>query len=301
MPITLYSPSLTSKPRNAVNAQYSSPERMGEHHLLPDVDLVAASDAPGARHPLTHAVHGQDGGFVEGRAQKRAGGVRQVMFAEQNLVGRNAQLRGDLRADPQLVDHPGDHRLAKDLVRLRIGLQHGHQDAVELAEGLLVEDDVVQVAGLDARALQAELDGLVGKVEVVLDAAEALFFGGGDQLAVLQQSGRGVVVVAGDSQDIHVSLGGGPLRGCWGWEDGRTTSRGASSCAWNRKTAEPPAEGQDQNRVDHREKDTRLKVADGVPDLLPAAGELRLHGSRQADPDRTARTTTASTAANVPL
>ena len=29
MPITLYSPSLTSKPRNAVNAEYSSPSECG--------------------------------------------------------------------------------------------------------------------------------------------------------------------------------------------------------------------------------------------------------------------------------
>ena len=102
----------------------------------------------------------------------------------------------DLGADPQLVEHPGDHRLAENLPGLRIGLQHGRQIAVELAERLLVEDHVVDVGALDASAFQAELDGLVREVEVVLDAREALFFGGGDQLAVPQQGRRGVVVVS---------------------------------------------------------------------------------------------------------
>ncbi len=185
---------------------------MREHHLLADVDLIAASDAPRSRHPLAHAIHGQDRRFVKRRTQERAGRVRHVMLAIQNLVGRDAQLRRDLRADPQLVDHPGDHRLAKDLVRLRIGLQHAHQNAIEFAEGLLVEDRVIQVSGLDPGALQTELDGMMGEAEVMLDAAEAFLFGGGNQLTVLQQGGRGVVVVAGDSQDIHVSLGGGPRR-----------------------------------------------------------------------------------------
>ncbi len=65
-------------------------------------------------------------------------------------------------------------------------------------------------------ALQTELDGHFGPVEVVLDAAEPFFFGGGNELAVLQQRGRRVVVVAGNSQDIHVSLGGAPPPVCSG-------------------------------------------------------------------------------------
>ena len=80
MPMTLYSPSLTSKPRKAVNALYSSPSECGNMHLLAHLDLVALADAVGARHPLAHAVHGQDRGLVEGRAQEGAGGVRQVML-----------------------------------------------------------------------------------------------------------------------------------------------------------------------------------------------------------------------------
>ena len=121
-------------------------QRVREHHLLANLDLIAAPYAPRARHPLAHAIHRQDRRLFERRAQERAGGMRHVMLAEQDLLRRNAQLGRDLRADPQLVDHPGDHRLAKNFVRLRIGLQHAHQDAIELAERLLVEDDVVQIS-----------------------------------------------------------------------------------------------------------------------------------------------------------
>ena len=100
--------------------------------------------------------------------------------------------------DPELVDHPGNHRLAEDLVGLRIGLQRRHQDAVELAERLLEEDNVVQIVARDAGLLQAELDGLLGKIEVVLLAGKALFFRRRDQLAVVQQHCGCVVVIAAD-------------------------------------------------------------------------------------------------------
>src|SRR6185312_3982325 len=74
------------------------------------------------------------------------------------------------------------------------------------------------------------------------DAAEPFFFGGGDELAVLQQSGCRVVVIAGNPQDIHVSLGGAPPPVCSATEDGRTISQAASSCASSRRTRGPPGQ-----------------------------------------------------------
>ena len=88
-----------------------------------------------------------------------------MVLAEQDAVFGDAQVCGDLGSDPQLVHHPGDHGLAKHFVGLRIGLQHGHQDAVELAEGLLEEGDIVHVAALDAAGFQTELDGVLGIVD----------------------------------------------------------------------------------------------------------------------------------------
>ncbi len=71
--------------------------------------------------------------------------MRQVMLAEQNLFFADAEFRLQRGCDPELVDHPRNHRLAKHLPRLRISLQHHHEDAVEFAEWLLKKHDVVEI------------------------------------------------------------------------------------------------------------------------------------------------------------
>src|ERR1035441_3674018 len=118
-----------------------------------------------------------------------------MVLAEKNPVSRNPQIGRDLRSYPKLVDHPGDHRFAKYLVRLRVGLQNGHQDAVEFSKGLLEKCDVVHVAALYSTTLQAEPDGLLGIIEIVLDAGETFLFRSRNQLTVVQQHGGSVVVI----------------------------------------------------------------------------------------------------------
>ena len=221
-------------------------EGMREIHLLAQFDVVAFADAPGPGHPFAHAVHREDCGLVKWRAQIRAGCVRHVVLGIKDAVARDFQVRRDLGADPQFVDHPRNHGLAEDFVGEGIGLQHRHQDAVEFAEGLLVEDGVIHVLALDPATLQAEPDGVGGIAEVMLDAAEAFLLRGSDQFAVLQQSRSSVMVIAGNPQDIHVtfcpsllSLGGGPRSGHWAWEGGQTTAPAASWCAANRRRSGP--------------------------------------------------------------
>ena len=143
------------------------------------------------------------GRLVEGRAEERAGRVRQVMLAEQDAVRRHAEARLQQVLDPQLVAEPGDHRLAEDFVRPGEHLHARQEQALELHERLLEEDDVVEVVGRDAGRLQAEVDRALRELEVVLLAAEALLFGRGDEHAVAQDRGGGVVEVAGDAQDVH--------------------------------------------------------------------------------------------------
>ena len=69
------------------------------------------------------------------------------------------------------------------------------------AERLVVEADVVDRLGRDARLLQAVIDGVDGEALVVLLAREALFLSGGDDLAILDQRGRAVVIVGRDAKD----------------------------------------------------------------------------------------------------
>src|SRR6058998_4225 len=54
-------------------------------------------------------------------------------------------------------------------------------------ERLLEEDDVVDVGGAEASLAQAEVDGVLGELVVVLLAREALLLGGRDQEPVTQQ------------------------------------------------------------------------------------------------------------------
>ena len=68
------------------------------------------------------------------------------------------------------------------------------QDPLELDQRLLVEDDVVEVGGGDAGFRQAVPDGVPRVAEVVLLPGEPLLLSGGDDVAVLDQGGRAVVV-----------------------------------------------------------------------------------------------------------
>lgn len=125
--------------------------------------------------------------------------MRKVVFAEKYFVLVHAERGLDGAANPELVDDPGDHGLAKDFPGLWIGLENGHEDAVEFPERLFEKDDVVEILAADPCRFEAELYGSLGKAKIVLDAAEALLFGGGDKLAVTKEGGRSIMVVARDS------------------------------------------------------------------------------------------------------
>src|ERR1700674_599705 len=151
---------------------------MREFHLLAQFDVVAPPRPPGAGNPLSHPIHGKDGGPLEGGTQKGARGMRQMVLAEKNSVPRNTKVRRDLPAHPQLVDHPSDHRLTKHFVRQRIGLESRHHDPVELSKWLFEECDIIELSPLNPTGLQTELDGRLRETEIVLDAGEAFFFRG---------------------------------------------------------------------------------------------------------------------------
>jgi len=73
--------------------------------------------------------------------------------------------------------------------------QSHRQDALELGHRLLVEDDRVQIAGLDAAPLEAEVDGAQRKRGVALLARQPLFLHRANRLAVEEQRGCRAVVV----------------------------------------------------------------------------------------------------------
>ena len=54
------------------------------------VDAIVTTDSPRPRHPLTHAIHGEDCGFFERRAQESACRMGEVMLTEKNSIFRNS-------------------------------------------------------------------------------------------------------------------------------------------------------------------------------------------------------------------
>src|SRR5215813_948949 len=126
------------------------------------------------------------------------------MFAEQNSIRRDTKLFEDAPFYPKLFVKPGDHCFAKHADSARIRSEHRHQNALELHQWLLMKNHVVQITCFDTGLLQTELDGELWKAVIVFLAAETLLFSGCEQVAVLNQSCGGVVIEAGDTEDIHL-------------------------------------------------------------------------------------------------
>lgn len=134
------------------------------------------------------------------------------MLAEEDLFSWEAEVRLQTAGDAKLRGRPAGHQLGKKLARLRIRLQNTGDDAAKFAEGLFVEDGVVELRAANSGGLEAKLNRLRGKIVVVLDAGEAFFLSGSDQLAVAEQCRGCVMVIAGNSQYVHelVLLGARP-------------------------------------------------------------------------------------------
>ena len=94
-----------------------------------------------------------------------------------------------------------------DLPGARKGSQRAREDALELQHAAFVEDDGVEIIGLEACVIQAPFDGCQRKARVVLAARQPLFLNGADGHAVDHERGRRVVVVGRDPEDLHLSTG----------------------------------------------------------------------------------------------
>src|SRR5262249_19336228 len=187
------------------------PDGVRKAHLPRELELGAFSVPGGGRRPLADSVHGHQRRVLEGRAEEGRGGVGEVVLGEENLVAWHSDALGDERADPQLVGEPRRHGAAEETRPAWVGPQRGEEDPLELAEGLLEEDHVVEVARFDAGRRQHVTDRVGRKFRVVLLAREALFLDGGYQAAVAQEGGSRVMKEARDPQDVHrdVNTAGG--------------------------------------------------------------------------------------------
>src|SRR6185312_8143828 len=221
------------------------PEAVRKPNAFPELNPVSPAHAPGRGVPLADAVGGDDGGLFERRGKEGRRRMRFVMLDEHQraLVGAGptvpAQVAPNLSGEVQLLPQP-----------LRHGLEEGTkppgrvrdvrlEQPIELQPRLVVEANVVDRLGRDARLFQAVGDGLDGEALVVLLAREALFLSGGDDLAIPDQRGRAVVIVGRDTEDVAHGRCGPRLesrdsatrrlRGPrpWAWPDVRAPARAA--------------------------------------------------------------------------
>ena len=113
-----------------------------------------------------------------------------VVVRKQELGAGHTQLAAHHGLDPQLVGDPALHGLAEDRQGPGEGRHGGQQHALELDEGFLVEHHEVHIVRGDASGLEYELDGQAREARIVLDAAEALLLGCGDENPIAHEGGR---------------------------------------------------------------------------------------------------------------
>src|ERR1043165_1034770 len=112
-------------------------------------------------------------------------------------------LRGE--GAPELVLHtralPARAQLAQNIREVGPVLGHEEQSIEPARARVAVDGDGGDVGELGARFTQAVGDGLRRESGPVLDATEALFLGGGDQLSVDQYGCRRITVIRVDPQN----------------------------------------------------------------------------------------------------
>jgi hypothetical protein len=183
------------------------PERVREVQLPGDLQAGAAADADARRAPLADPVRGQDGRLLERRGEEGRGGVAQVVLGEQQpavpAVGPRHPGQGVAQHAllEQLLAQPDRHGEPERAEAARRERQVGLEQALELEERLLVEDDVVDPAEVGAARLEAVAHGALGEAGVVLPAGEALLLRRRGDLAVGDEGGGAVVVERRDAED----------------------------------------------------------------------------------------------------
>src|SRR6266571_772505 len=161
--------------------------------------------------PADDVVHRQHRRLLERRGEERRGGVALMMLGEQQPV-LDVEVRPELLqfvAQQQLLKQlflePKRHRHAKRAEPARREGEIRLKQALEFQERLVVEGDVVELVDPHAARFEAIARGAMGKMRVVLLAAETLLLRGGQQPAVLDQTGGTVMVEGGDAEDAQRS------------------------------------------------------------------------------------------------
>ena len=106
----------------------------------------------------------------------------------------------------QLLPHPQRNRHLERTQSGRGEGEIGFDQPLELQEGFVVENDIVQIVEMDSGFRQAVRHRVAGKTGVVFFPAEALFLSSRYHLAVFHQGRGAIVVKSRNSEDAHQYL-----------------------------------------------------------------------------------------------
>ncbi len=123
------------------------------------------------------------------------------MVDEVHLGARQAAMRSERVQHPELLAELTAERLSEEARASRERTEARHQDPLELAVGVLVENDAIERPPLEAAHTQACVDGVSRERRVVLHPRQTLLLLRGDDAPVDDQRGGGVVIVGADAED----------------------------------------------------------------------------------------------------
>ncbi len=179
------------------------PERVRVEDALEHLEAVPVALGEHRRGEVAEAVDREDRRVLERRDEERA---RHVGLVVLDVVEAR---REGVRLDPEpLCERRADVAHARRV--LEAGLEvAGARPVADRAEELLAEvrlrvardGDVVELLGLQAGVSETPRGGQRGKAGAVLDAVETLLLGGGDELAVDDESCGRVTVEGVEPQD----------------------------------------------------------------------------------------------------
>src|SRR5260370_230288 len=158
---------------------------------------------------FSDTIEGEDDRSFEGRGEERRRGMRAVMAAELELA-LERQMGPQLRSDRQLVMHEAGKIVLEDRARAGPIVDDLVPQAPQFDKRLLVKDDAVDVVDAKASRVERAADRQHRKTGIVLASAQPLLVDREADLAVVDESHGAVVVVAGNSEDQHVSALAGP-------------------------------------------------------------------------------------------
>jgi hypothetical protein len=135
------------------------------------------------------------------------------MFGKQDRLAYHPEVLGEIALQIPLLEEfflqPDRHGGKEGGKPTRSESEVGLQQTVKLQEGLLVENDPINLLKVFAGFPQAITNGMNRKTGILLFPGESLFLGGRNDLPITDEAGSRIVIVCGNPENVHPILPSG--------------------------------------------------------------------------------------------